>query len=88
MDDVLIPKDFKKYEPKLIAGLTVRQTLLLVPASAIAIILKGILNGTLLVLIITLIFSLVWALGWTNPYNMKFEEFVATSFIKMFMVHQ
>lgn len=88
MDDILIPKDFKDYEPKLIGSFTVRQTLLAAPAFGIAVLMKNSLSSGLFIVLTMLIFSLVWALGWTKPYNMKFEEFVATSFMKMFMSPQ
>lgn len=88
MDDITIPKDFKDYEPKLIAGLTIRQTLLIVPAFIIAILAKSYLPETLFLLLVGLIFSIVWLFGWTKPYNMKFEKFLASSFVKMFLSPQ
>lgn len=88
MDDILVPKDFKDYEPKLIGSFTIRQTVLIVPGFILLIFLKGLLLDSVFIFAAIVIFSIIWALGWTKPYNMKFEEFVATSFMKMFMSPQ
>lgn len=88
MDEILIPKDFKKYTPKVLGGMTMRQIVLLVPAGVLAVLLNKYMSGNFYVLLIVIIFGLVWAFGWTKPYNMKFEDFITTSFVKMFLSPQ
>lgn len=85
MEDIMIPKDFKDYEPKLIGSFTIRQTVLVVPGFILAVMFQRFFSTDLFIFLTILTFSLIWALGWTKPYNMRFEEFVATSFVKMFL---
>lgn len=88
MDDIVIPKDFNEYEPKLIANFTVRQSICLLIGVLLSWLvwnLFGFLGQNVLIPLIILIAAPIGAIGWLRPYGVKFEVFMANSFVSMFL---
>lgn len=80
-----IPKDIKKYEPKLLGPFTTRQILCLVPGLGLGVLayllLKNFLSSDVCLFITTFIVVPFILLGWFKPYGLPFEKFVKTVFI-------
>lgn len=83
----IIPKDTRQFKPKLIGFLTTRQTLCMIPAAVIGLVLFfgiGDAATTEVKLFIMTIFALPLILiGWYEPYGLPFEKFVRTVFVSM-----
>lgn len=85
MIEIEIPKDINRYEAKLVAGLTTRQTAFLAMACGVGIPLYSILekasipsDARILIMIIAVLPFL--AMGWVKPYGMAFEKFIQSAF--------
>lgn len=82
-----IPKDIRKYKPKLIGPFTTRQTLCLIPAVVLGVsaffLLKDLLSSDFCLLLITIIAVPFILIGWVEPYGLPFEKFVRTVFVSL-----
>lgn len=85
MKDVVIPKDFREKDPKVIGFFTLRQILLVIPSVAFVIFSSGALNKVVWGICIVVLAILVLSFGWLQPYNMTLEKFLTTSFVKVFL---
>ena len=81
----VIPKDIRKYEPKLIGPFTTRQVLCFTPAAILSV---AIFMGFSKILPIDIRFALVTIVaapfilfGVCKPYNMPLEKFLKTVFV-------
>lgn len=83
--EIEIPKDITKYESKLIGPFTTRQTLCLVPAVALAVLvfvgLKSYVSQTLLIGLLMVCVAPFLLFGWYKPYGLPLEKFLKTAFI-------
>ena len=81
----IIPKDIKKYEPKLLGPFTSRQVFSFAPAVVISVGLffglKNILTMDARLFLITIVAVPFILLGWYKPYGLPFEKFIKTVFI-------
>ena len=83
----IIPKDTRQFKPKLISFFTTRQTLCMIPAGAMGLILFfgiGDAATTEVKLFIMTVFAVPLILiGWYQPYGLPFEKFLQTVFVSM-----
>lgn len=87
--EIKIPKEINKYEAKFIGPFTLRQSVALVVALPVSVILYNLLRQYApmeLASIVCLVpAAAAYLFGWFKPYGMKFEEFLRSVFISSFV---
>lgn len=85
MIEVNIPKDLDRYEAKFVGPFTVRQTVSIVCALPVGILLFNVTKDSLGVDVAGFICLLpavvAYLFGWYKPYGMKFEVFLRSVFV-------
>lgn len=81
----VIPKDIRKYEPKLIGPFTTRQVLCFAPAAALSVAiflgLSKILPIDIRLAIVTVVAAPFILFGVCKPYNLPLEKFLRVVFV-------
>lgn len=84
MGDIEIPRDIRQYESKLIGPFTTRQTIFIVIAAGVSILLFNLLRGhasqDLLFGVCFFAASPAVLFGFYKPYGMTMERFIMTAF--------
>lgn len=85
MIEIRIPKDVRKYEPKLIGPFNKRQAICLGIFTPVMLVLFNIVSpffgNTIAAYTCFPVAGLAYLFGWVKPYGMGFEQFLASTFI-------
>lgn len=90
--EVPITKEISEYEPKLVAGLTIRQCICVVLCAPFCYVvvkyLSPYLTRTLSMFFCFVPCGIGYAFGWCKPYGMKMEKFIQSVFVTRLLAPQ